>query len=383
MSRQKSLPLSRRIRSIETSGTVRFSGLLHRLREEGREIVDLAVGEPMETPPDAVIEATRKALEDGLTRYGPAGGLPELRRILAGRFQGWDENNIVISNGSKQGLYEIFQAICDPGDEVILLSPCWGSFIHQVRLAGAVPVLIPTRDHQPDIDRIREAVTSRTRAILVNSPNNPTGAVYPRETLKDIGDLCVKHGLYAISDEAYEDYVYDDLDISSLFDIEDLREQLVVVRSFSKAFIMTGFRVGYAAGPAFLIREVEKLQSHLTGNPCTFAQHGALAALELDRTWLGKQNEQYQKKRDLAFAYVTRWFDCIRPQGAFYLFADFESRFPGRFDSSEALSEYLLDRAGVAVVPGSVFGSDRHVRISFAALEARIKQGFERIGKVL
>lgn len=375
--------LSKRIRSIETSGTVRFSSLLHRLREEGRDIIDLAIGEPMEPPPDAVIDATQKALRDGHTRYGPAGGLPELRRVIAERFSGWAENNILVTNGSKQGLYEIFQVICDPGDEVILLTPCWGSFIHQVKLAGAVPIQVGTRDHQPDIDGIRQAITPKTRAIVVNSPNNPTGAVYPAETLAAIAAISLENGLIAVSDNAYEAFVYDGPKDANLFDIEDLRKQLVVMGSFSKGFIMTGFRMGYTAGPSALINEMEKLQSHLTGNPCTFAQYGALASLALDADWLETQRQRYRHKRDSAYGEVTQWFDCVKPQGAFYLFAAFDDRHPGRFGNSEDLSTFLLEQAGVAVVPGAVFGSDRHVRISFAAREAELSEGLKRIGTVL
>lgn len=378
------LPFSNRIRSVEASGTVRFSSLLQQLRKEGRDIIDLAIGEPMEPVPNGIIAATCRALEKGDYRYGPSGGITELRQAVAERFDGWNMHNTLITNGSKQGLYQAFQVICNPGDEVLVLTPCWGSFIHQIRLAGSVPVLVNCGDdHQPDVDAIQAALSPRTRAILVNSPNNPTGAVYSWDHLKAISALCLENDLYVVTDEAYEDFVFDGGLFRSLFEIESLRNRLMVMRSFSKGFSMTGFRIGYTAGPEPLIREMDKLQSHLTGNPCTFAQHGALAAMGLGGEWLTAQKTRYERKRDLAYSGVQEKLDCVRPQGAFYLFADFAKRYPGRFQSSEAFSEQLLEEVGVAVVPGSVFGSDRHVRISFAAVESTLRDGIERIGAFL
>jgi aspartate aminotransferase len=338
----------------------------------------------MEPPPDVIIAATRRAMERGDYRYGPSGGIAELRQAVAERFDGWGPANMLITNGSKQGLYQALQVICDPGDEILVLTPCWGSFIHQIRLAGGVPVLVTCgADHQPDVDALRTSLSPRTRAIIVNSPNNPTGAVYSWDHLKAMSDVCMENNLYAIADEAYEDFVFDGRPFRSLFEFEPMRDRLMVMRSFSKGFSMTGFRIGYTAGPEALIREMDKLQSHLTGNPCTFAQHGAMAAMGMGSEWVTERRARYEKKRDLAYAGIKRKLDCVRPQGAFYLFADFTQRDPKRFQSSEAFSERLLEETGVAVVPGSVFGSDRHVRISFAAAESTLREGIERIGAFL
>ncbi|UCD78216.1 MAG: aminotransferase class I/II-fold pyridoxal phosphate-dependent enzyme, partial [Desulfobacterales bacterium] len=276
------MKLSHRINQIEESGTVQFTLLLQQLRKQGREVIDLAVGEPPFDTPSNVIEATKKALDEGRTKYGPVAGLQELKSGLAQQFDGYDEKNIIIANGSKQCLYSIFQVICDPGDEVIIPRPYWVSFPQQVKLAGGRPIFVDTHNHQLDCEKIEAAVSSRSRAILVNSPNNPTGAVYPAKDLSEIARIAAKHKLFIISDEAYNFYVYDGLKAGGLFEIEDIRPQLIVTRSFSKGFNMTGFRLGYLAASRDIIDAINRLQSHLTGNVCTFVQYGALAALEMN-----------------------------------------------------------------------------------------------------
>ena len=288
--------LADRVNQIEESGTVQFTVLLQQLRKAGRDVFDLAVGEPPYDTPGDIIEATRQALDAGRTKYGAVAGLKELRFRLATQFEGYNEDNILISNGSKQSLYTIFQAICNPGDEVIIIRPYWVSFPQQVKLAGGRPVLVPSRNHQLDIDEIRQAISAKTRAILINSPNNPTGAVYPMEDLLKIAKLAITRNLYIVSDEAYSAYVYDDRPFESLFEFEDVRRHLIVTRSFSKGYQMTGFRVGYAAAPKEVIVALNKFQSHLTGNVCTFAQYGVLAAMDLDESRLSKYRENLEKK---------------------------------------------------------------------------------------
>ncbi len=243
------MKLSDRINQIEPSGTVHFTQLIQQLRGQGKDVIDLAVGEPPYDTPRAVIEATQQALAAGKTKYSPAAGLPELRSRLARQFDGYDARNIIISNGSKQCLYAMFQVICNPSDEVIIPRPFWVSFPEQVKLAGGCPVFVDTCNHQLDCEKIKRAITPKTRAILINSPNNPTGAVYPAEDLARIAEIALEQELYLISDEAYRLFVYDKVKAVSLFDIEDIRHLLIVTRSFSKNFGMTGFRIGYIAAP--------------------------------------------------------------------------------------------------------------------------------------
>ncbi len=374
--------LSRRIESVETSRTVRFTSLIERLRGEGRDIIDFAVGEPEYDTPDEIVAATRAALANGQTRYGPVAGVGTLRSALARSFDGYGPGNIIVANGSKQILYTLFQVLLNPGDEVIVPNPHWVSFSQQIRLAGARAVMVDTAGHQLDCPAIAAAVTPNTRAILVNSPNNPTGALYPPADLARIAGLARDHDLWIIADEAYEFFVYDGRDNQSLFSFAEIRDRLVVVRSFSKSFSMTGFRVGYAAGPAHLIDALAKLQSHLTGNVCTFAQYGALAALDLSTRVAGKWRDQLAGKRDIAYGYATRLFDCVRPQGAFYLFPDVSARLE-KGQSAEEFAAFLLEKTGVAVVPGEAFGAEGHIRICYAVPEETLVEGFEKMTRVL
>lgn len=371
-----------RIDRIETSQTVQFTERLQKLKQEGREIISFAVGEPEYRTPNHVVEATRRALEQGKTRYGPVQGIAALRARLAAQFTGLDHRNILISNGSKQCLYSLFQALCDRGDQVIIPRPFWVSFSEQIRLAGAEPVFVDTRAHQLDCDAIEKAITEKTRIILINTPNNPTGAVYPRADVERVAGMVRQHNLFLVSDEAYTLFVYDGADCHSPMEIDSLRERCVVVRSFSKSYNMTGFRVGYVAAPAVVIQALSKLQSHLTGNVCTFAQEGALAALDLGESFVAEMRSDLQRKRDIAFQYAQKLFACIKPRGAFYLFPDVSAHLNGN-RTAQDLATLLLEEAGVTVVPGEAFGMQNHIRISYALPEKDLIAGFERIAEAL
>jgi aspartate aminotransferase len=374
--------LSKRIQAIEGSKTARFIPLLAELRRQGRSVISLAIGEPEFDTPASVIDATKRALDRQQTRYSDMSGLAVLRSALADRLDGCTAENVVLFNGSKQALYSAFQAICDPGDRVIIPVPCWVSFSEQVRLAGGKPVLVPTRNHQLDIDAITSAVTDTTKAILINSPNNPTGAVYPRRDLERIARLALDRDLFLIADEAYDFFVYDADGYCSMYDLVSIRDRLIVTRSFSKHYAMTGFRVGYAVAPPAVAAAMVRLHSHLTGNVCTFAQHGALAALEMDEDLLIRRRQALRSKRDLAYEQVSALFPCIRPQGAFYLFPDVSGHFRDG-ETSGGFAARILEHTGVAVVPGEDFGMDGHVRICFAAPEEQLLDAFNRIREVL
>jgi aspartate aminotransferase len=376
------MKLSDRINQIEASGTVYFTQLIQQLRGQGRDIIDLAVGEPPYDTPASVIEATQQALDAGKTKYSPVAGLPELKSRLARQFKGYDADNIIISNGSKQCLYAMFQVICNPLDEVIIPRPYWVSFPQQVKLAGGRPVFVDTCNHQLDCEKIKQAITPKTRAILINSPNNPTGAVYPAEDLAEVAKIALERNLYLISDEAYSLFVYDGLKAASLFSFEDVRHLLIITRSFSKNYGMTGFRVGYIAAPHDFIRAVAGLQSHMSGNVCTFAQHGALAALGMNDHELEEWRAAMERKRDFAYQRVAELFDCLKPRGAFYIFPDVRRHLKDGMTSTEFAGQ-LLERSGVAVVPGEVFGMAGHIRVSYAVSEDRLVSGLDKIAEAL
>ncbi|MDP7353877.1 MAG: pyridoxal phosphate-dependent aminotransferase [Desulfobacterales bacterium] len=376
------MKLSNKIQSIKGSQTVSFTSLIARLRRDGKRIIDFAVGEPQFDTPSEIIESTKKALAEKNTRYGPIGGLPQLQARLAAQFSGYDADNILISNGSKQALFMIFQVICDPLNEVIIPTPFWVSFAEQVKMAGGRPIFVPTKDHQLDCEEIERAITHKTKAILINSPNNPTGAVYSALDLKKVAGLAMDHDLFIVADEAYDAFVYDDITHCSMHDIENISNQTIVTRSFSKNYSMTGFRVGYVAASKTIIAAISKLQSHLSGNVCTFAQYGALTALSLDEFFLSTWRSELQRKRDIAYQYVTKLFGCVKPQGAFYLFPDVSIHLKDD-ETSGRLTERLLEKANVAVVPGEAFGMANHLRISFAVSEENLRRGFEQISEVL
>jgi len=374
--------LSQRIEAVAPSRTVQFTRLLHDDPAKALSVINFAVGEPHTGTPQPVIAATKQALDKGKTRYGPVRGLKSLRTLISEQFDGYREENIIVANGSKQLLYGIMQVICDPLDEVIIPRPFWVSFSEQVKLASAVPIYVDTVDHQLDLTAISNAMTNRTRAIIINSPNNPTGAVYSQEDLRQVADIAISKDLTIISDEAYHDFMYENEAHKGFGSMADIRDRLVVVRSFSKTFDMTGFRVGYMAAPQKVITAMSRLQSHLSGNVCTFSQEGALAALSLSPSLIKEKQRQFQKKRDMAFDLARELFDCIKPMGAFYLFPNI-GRHLSAGQTSEGFAARLLEKGGVAVVPGSAFGMEGHIRISYAVSDKHLAEGFERIAGVL
>jgi aspartate aminotransferase len=377
------LELSDRINAIKPSATVKLSATIQGLRDSGVDVIDMAVGEPDFAVDAGILAATSAALESGHTRYGPAGGLPPLRRRLAAHFEGYDESNIIVTNGAKQALYSVFQVLCSRGAEVIIPTPCWVSFSHQIRLAGGRPILVPTQvDHLPDLEAIEQAVGPRTVALLMNSPNNPTGAVYPSAVVEALAEICQRNKLWLIADEAYHAFDYRGSNHFAPFDIPSLRRQLIVIRSFSKTYAMTGYRVGFAAAPSDVVQAMNRLQSHLSGNVCTFAQHGALAALDLPLDLIAGRRRRFAGRRDRAYALASELFDCQRPEGAFYLLASIR-RYAERFKDDIELAAALIDRAHVAVVPGAHFFAPGHVRISFATSSGRMEEGFRRLQEVL
>jgi aspartate aminotransferase len=374
---------------VAESATLRLSQELAHLRAAGKDVVNLLEGEADLPTPEKIKAATALALRRDQTRYSSATGLPDLKTAIAAKLKRVNgipasSENILVSNGAKQAVYEALQALCDPGDEVIVPAPYWVTFPEAVRLAGAKPVFVPPSGHQLDLDKIGRAVTRRTKAIIINTPNNPTGAVYPKEALTELAALARRRDFMIIADEAYEDLVYDGrkhLSIASLS--RDAAKRTVTVQTFSKTYSMTGFRVGYLAADAQFVKAVARVHGHVTGNVCTFAQHGAAAALKLGRSHTERLRAVFTKRRDLAYQSAARLFDCVKPRGGFFVFP-YAGRVLGkRFKGSVDLAEFLLKKAGVAVVPGAACGMEGHLRISFSTSEANIREGFRRMERVL
>jgi len=377
------MKLAKRITKIKESETLKIGQRIKQLQSHGKSVINFAVGELDFETPEEIKQATKHALDQNKTRYAETSGIPDLKTKICTKLRRDNhipcaEDNILLSNGSKQVLYSIFQVLCNPGDEVIIPTPYWVSFSEQAKLAGAKPVFVQTKNHQLDVDKIKKAITKKTKIMIINTPNNPTGAVYNKESLKAVAELAVQKKITILSDEAYELLTYEKPHISIASLSEDIRGQTITVQSFSKIFSMTGFRLGYLCAEKEIVQAVNKLQSHISSNPCTFAQYGAIAAYMLDKRVIADRVSVLRKRRDLAYKETTKLFDCIRPEGAFYLLPNI-SKTAKKLPKGTDFSSHLLDKAGVAVVPGEAFGAPNHIRISYALSEEKIKEGFERL----
>jgi aspartate aminotransferase len=386
--------LSSRMARIGESATLKVTRRAAELKARGVQLADFGAGEPDFASPVPAVEAACRALAAGFTKYTPGSGIPELRQAVAASWRErygapWSTAQSVITVGGKAALFELALALFDEGQEVLLPTPCWVSFPEQIRFAGAVPVAVPTSGEdgfRVHAGAVVGAVTERTRAIVLNSPSNPTGGVVEAEDLREIVAFAARRGLLVLSDETYERFVYDGARHASAATLAaEFPETVVLVGSFSKTYAMTGWRIGYALGPPEVIRAVEQVQSHATSNPTSFAMVGAVAALCEAEESVGPMIAAYQERRDFLIPRLAALpgFECQPPAGAFYAFPRVAGAYrPGR-QGSGAFAEFLLEEAGVAVVPGEAFGSDDHIRLSFACSLETLALGIERMAAVL
>jgi aspartate aminotransferase len=379
---------------ISESATLQVARRADELRRQGVDVLDLGPGEPDFDSPAVAVEAARRGLAEGFTRYTQAAGIPELRQALAASYRErydapFEMPNTVVTVGAKAALYLTAFALLDRGDEVVLPSPAWVSFEEQIRFAGGEPVTVPmSADDGFEIhpEPLLEAVTDRTRAVLVNSPSNPTGGMISAEGMATLARGCAERGILLISDETYERFVYGERrHAGAAAHARELPDTVVVVSSFSKTYAMTGWRLGYLLGPAKLVKGIAEIQSHATSNPTSFAMLGALAALEGAEDDVVAMIDEYAARRELLIPLLNELpgFRCSPPQGAFYAFPHVAEAFPAGIEGSVAFAQHLLDEAAVAVVPGAAFGADDHVRLSFACSRETLEQAVERIAGVL
>ena len=389
--------LSARIQALKPSATFAVKAKAAQLRAAGRDVIDLSAGEPDGEPPKAAAAAGLAAIEAGEHRYTPVLGRPELRQAIASRYQrelglDYGPENVLVTFGGKQALYNLAMALFNPGDEVVLFAPHWVSYLPQFQLVGAVPRVVATRPEdgfQPDLDALRRAITPRTKAILVNSPSNPTGCVIEVERLEAIQRLAAEQGLLVISDEIYGSMTYDGLPRTCMAALHPQgRQNTVLVDAVSKTYAMTGWRVGWLVGPVPIIRACGKLQGHSTSGVCSINQRAAIAALEAPLEYLQPIREALARRRDLLLTGLEATSGIEpgpRPQGAFYLFPRVDGLFGLRTPEGEEVCSgldvcsFLLETAGVAVVPGEAFGEPRCVRISYALSTEHIREGVRRI----
>lgn len=391
--------LSERAKGVSASATLALTAKAKQLKAKGVDVITLAAGEPDFDTPEHIKEAAMKALREGKTKYTPSAGIPELREAVSEKLRrenglNYEPSEVVITCGAKGALYLALQAVCDPNDEVIVPAPYWVTYPEQVKLAGARPVVLetdPENGFKIDPDELRRVISVRTKALILNSPNNPTGAVYSREELAEIAEVALEAGIWIISDEVYEKMVYDGKEHVSIASLsEEVKHHTIVINALSKTYSMTGWRVGYAAGPQEVISAMVRMQSHSISHPASFAQYAAVAALKGDQSCVEEMVEAFRRRRELILKLASQipQLEFKPPEGAFYLFPRVNGVWSGRWkgaivSNSFILCQYLLEEAKVAVIPGSPFGADKHIRISYAASERDIEEGMTRMGEAL
>jgi aspartate aminotransferase len=379
------MDISARAAQLSPSLTLSIDSKAKAMKAEGIDVCGFGAGEPDFDTPEHIKAAAIAALEAGFTKYTPSAGLPELRQAIAEKLEADNQlayraSQIVVSSGAKHSCYNAILATCQPGDEVLIPSPYWVSYPDMVRLAGAEPVIVQTTERngwKMRASDFENAMTPRTKMVILNSPGNPTGSVYTREELEGIVEVAAEEDIYILSDEIYEKLVYDDTKHVSIASLSPEAYGLTItVNGFSKAYAMTGWRLGYMAAPEAVAKAVDNIQSHSTSHPCSFAQKGALAALKGDQQPLADMRDEFSMRRDYMFDRITKIpnITAVKPQGAFYVLVNISQL--GL--SSQNFADRLLSKANVAVVPGAAFGDDRTVRLSYATSIDVIKKGLDR-----
>lgn len=386
--------ISDRLADIKPSATLAVNAKSLELKAKGVQVVSLAVGEPDFPTPAHVREAAKAAIDEGFTRYTQVPGIPELRQAVCGyftRFYGVEPpmEATVVTNGGKQALYNLFQCLLNPGDEVLVPAPYWVSYPALVELAGGVPVFVASpaeRGFKVTPRELDRAVTPRTRTLLLGSPSNPTGACYTRAETDAIMEWAISRGLFVLSDEIYDQLVYEPAEAVSVCDWwARCPESVAVVNGLSKTFAMTGWRVGYALAHPDLVRAMAKIQGQSTSNICSVAQKAALAALTGPYDAVLEMKNAFRRRRDLAHGVVASWpgVVCPKPDGAFYLFADMSALYTPDLPDSTSLCTHIMEQANVALVPGAAFGDDACLRFSYAVSDDTLMIALAKVAKVL
>jgi aspartate aminotransferase len=379
------MEISERAAQLTPSLTLSIDSKAKAMKAEGLDVCGFGAGEPDSDTPEHIKRAAIEALEAGFTKYTPNAGIPELRQAIADKLAAdnglnYRAGQIVVSNGAKHACYNAILATCQPGDEVIIPAPYWVSYPDMVRLVGAEPVIVPTSERNAWKMRpedFENAMTPRTKMLIMNSPGNPTGSVYTREELEAIVNVAAEEDIYILSDEIYEKLVYDGAKHVSVGSLsKEAYDLTITVNGFSKSYAMTGWRLGYLAAPDAVSRAVDSIQSHTSSNPCSFSQYGALAALKGDQQPLADMREEFEMRRNYMFDRISKISNvtAIKPQGAFYILVNISQL--GL--SSQNFADRLLSKANVAVVPGAAFGDDRTIRFSYATSLDVIKKGLDR-----
>jgi aspartate aminotransferase len=375
-----------RLQQLTPSLTLAIDSKAKAMLAEGIEVFGFGAGEPDMDTPEHIKAAAIKALQEGRTKYTPSAGIPALRQAISQKLlkdNGLDykSSQVIVSNGAKQSCFNAIAAVVNEGDQVIIPAPYWLSYPEMVRIVGGEPVFVQTREENSwkiTPEDFENAMTPRTKMIILNSPGNPTGSIYTSEELKALSEVAAEEDIYILSDEIYEKLTYDGAEHISVASVSpEAYDLTITVNGFSKAYAMTGWRLGYLAAPEPIARAIDSMQSHMTSNPCSFAQYGALAALTGDQQCVADMREEFDIRRQYMFERLTQiqGVSAVRPQGAFYVLANISAL--GL--RSQNFADRLLSKSSVAIVPGIAFGDDRTVRLSYATSLDVIKSGLDRI----
>ena len=393
------MKISRRATMIKPSPTLAIAAKAKALSAQGIKVVNFGAGEPDFDTPWHIKEAAITALEQGFTKYTPVGGIDELKEAICAKLLRenkvhYTKEQILVSVGGKHSFYNLAQAFIDEGDEVIIPAPYWVSYPPMVELAGGKSIIVPTTEAEGfkiSPAALKRAITNKTVAIVLNSPSNPTGSAYNRRELEELAEVALRHNIAIISDEIYEKIVYDGFEHVTIASLsEEVKAITIIVSGVSKTYSMTGWRIGFTAGPADLIAAMNRIQSQSTSNPTSFAQKGAIDALQGSQAEIAVMVAEYEKRRDLILQGLTsiKGITCYKPQGAFYVFPNVSAylgkTYGGqRIDDTSRLTDYLLDKAQVAVVPGVEFGAEGYLRLSYPIARDEITEGVRRIKEAL
>lgn len=390
--------LSKKGLDILPSVTLEITAKAKSMKDEGIDIISFGAGEPDFITPENIRKEGIRIIEEGLVKYTSASGIIELKKAICKKLKNENDleysvNNIIISNGAKHSIYNALMAIINPGDEVIVGIPYWVSYPELIRISGGIPIYIKTnesKDFKFNVSDLDKVVTHNTKAIILNSPNNPTGSIYDEKELKAIGEWAVKNNIFIISDEIYEKLTYDKEHKSIACFNDDIKDLTIVINGMSKAYAMTGWRIGYTAAHEDIIKTMSNLQSHTTSNPCSISQYASVVGLEGDQASVIEMNKHFKKRRDYMVDAINniKGLNCKKPSGAFYIMVNI-TKIKGKtikdikINNSLDFAKLLLDKANLAVIPGIGFGDDDYIRLSYATSMDNIKKGIERIKNIL
>lgn len=383
--------LADRVSALTPSTTLAITAKAKEMKSHGIDVIGLGAGEPDFNTPEHIINAAYASMTEGHTKYTPSGGMANLKEAIIHKFETdqkltYKPSEIIVTSGAKHALYTLFQVLLNEDDEVIIPTPYWVSYPEQVKLAGGTPVIVEGKEeneYKVTPQQLKETITPKTKAVILNTPSNPTGMLYSHEELQAIGEVCLENDILIVSDEIYEKLVYDGNSHTSIAELSpELKEQTIVINGVSKSHSMTGWRIGYAAGNESIIKAMTNLASHSTSNPTTTSQYGTVAAYLGDQQPVEEMRKAFEERLNIVFDKLNNipGFHCLKPQGAFYLFPNVsEAAKKTGYNNVDEFTKALLEEAKVAVIPGSGFGSDNNIRLSYATSLDALEKAIERM----